>query len=102
MFQIAHRQELIGLILVGVVALLGIYWLLRVTLGGAASLGKFGLPPKPYKRILLPAAPDMAYTDEGINLACRLAGSPGSGGGAASLIRGMEPDYAFPPCVSPS
>jgi nucleotide-binding universal stress UspA family protein len=99
--DLAHPEELGLFIAVVVVALIGIYFLLRITLGGARSLGNAVLPPKAYKRVLLPAAPSMGYSEEAVTLACRLAGS--AGGGASVLLayiievpRILPPDAAMP------
>ncbi len=99
--DLAHPEELGPFLVVVVVALVGLYFLLRVTLGGARALGKVALPPKPFKRVLLPTAPSMGYSDEAVTLACRLAGR--EAGGAAVLLtyiievpRSLPPDAAMP------
>ena len=81
MRYLLHPDEYAVVLLVGLIVLGGVYALLRLTLGGARQLGQAVLPPKNYRRILVPAAADMPIAAEAIQLACRLAGS---GGAAAS------------------
>ena len=86
---IAHPEEWGAAALVTVVAIVGIFVLLRLILGGARSLGgaagAAALPAKQYQRVLLPASPETGYSKEAVSLACRLAGS-GGGHAAAAIV----------------
>lgn len=99
---IAHPEELLIFGAVALAALAGIYLLLRVTLAGARSLGRFVLPSKPFQRVLLPAARSLPYTEEAVSLACRLAGNGGGGKAAVVLSymievpRSLAPDAPMP------
>lgn len=72
---IAHPEEWEGFVLVAVIVLIGIYGLLRMTLSGARALGRSVLPPKTFKRVLVPATAVSGYSEAAIRLACRLAGT---------------------------
>ena len=100
MNQIVQQGEAIPFVIVGIVFLIGIVWLLRVTLYGARSLGQVALPPKPYKRVLLPAAAEMKYTPAAVSLACSLAGGGQPGSVLLTYIievpRSLAPDAPMP------
>ena len=79
---VAHPEEWGVAALVAGVALVGIFVLLRLILNGARTLGAASLPPKQYRRVLLPASPEMGYQEGAVSLACRLAGN----GSHASVV----------------
>ena len=84
---ITDPDEWITAAIVAVVAIVGIFVLLRITLGDARALRHVSLPAKQYRRVLLPTSADTGYPDEVVSLACRLAGGgSGGGGGHASVV----------------
>jgi nucleotide-binding universal stress UspA family protein len=83
MRYVLHPDEYAVVLLVGLFVLGGVCTLLRLTLGGARQLGQAVLPPKVYRRILVPTAADMPIGIEAVQLACRLAGNGGSSPAAA-------------------
>lgn len=90
MRHILHPDEYAVVLLVVLIALGLLYALLRITLGGARQLRQAVLPPKIYRRILVPAAADMPFGADIVQLACRLAGDSagavGSNTPAAAVV----------------
>lgn len=87
---IAHPEEWGVAALVATVAIVGIFVLLRLILGGARALGgaagAAALPAKQYQRVLLPALPETGYSEEVVSLACRLASGVGGHDAAAAVV----------------
>ncbi len=97
---IAHPEEWGVAALVAAVAMIGIFVLLRLILGGARSLrgtAAAALPAKQYQRVLLPASPETGYSEEVVSLACRLAGSGGHAAAAIVLTYVIEVPRALAP-----
>ncbi len=92
MRYLLHPDEYAVVLLVGLFVLGGVYTLLRLTLGGARQLGQAVLPPKVYRRILVPTGADMPIGIEAVQLACRLAGN--GGGSPAAAAAGKAPAAA--------
>ena len=75
---IAHPEEWGVFLLVAVIALIGLFFLYRLTFGGARAAARATLPAKSFRHVLLPATERMAWTPGAVALACRLAGSGAS------------------------
>ncbi len=95
MQHILHPDEYAVVLLVVLIALGLLYALLRITLGGARQLRQVLLPPKIYRRILVPAAADMPIGASAVQLACRLAGGGGGAAGSNTPVAAVVLAYVI-------